>query len=386
MLDFKPPKPEPDFNTLASVIKGERKPEKVHVAELVADFEIVADVLYKVFNEKMLTLSEAYSPEEVGKILSRGKGILPMAGESEQVFWKQYLSFFHRMGYDMVTDMAPIGFIMFLTMSSLRLADDTAALSRGKRTWAEEGKGSITSWEDFDSFNWEGLKLNLEEWSGFWEKNTPEGMKIAANFSIFEQVLERFMGYEGLFYNLVDQPDLVKAVFDKWGEITESFYRQAVKCDAVGLIFHSDDMGYKTATMISPAKLRELVLPWLKKYAEIAHNAGKMFWLHSCGNIYGIMDDLIDDVKIDAFHSFQDEIKPVEEFMETYGDRVAGIGGLDVDLMVRMDQDRLRKRCREILSACLPNRFAFGTGNSVTNYMPAENYLAMLDEAMKFKF
>jgi len=385
MIDFKPPEPRPDFETFASVIKGEKTPEKVHLAELVADFEIVAYLLEKLWGEKMMTLAEAYSPDQVGEMLAKGKGVMPLAGKKERAFWKQYISFFHRMGYDMVTDMAPIGFVMFLTMPSLRVTADTAELSRGQRMWAEEGRGKISSWEDFEAFSWDGLNLDLEEWCDFFEKNTPEGMKIAANFSLFEQVLERLMGYEGLFYSLVDQPDLVKAVFDKWGEITEHFYRQAVQCDAVGMVFHSDDMGYKTATMVSPSKLRELVLPWFKRYAKIAHDAGKMFWLHSCGNVYGIMDDLIDDVKIDAFHSFQDEIMPVEDFMETYGGRVAGVGGLDVDAMVRMDEEALRKRCRQILSRCWPGRFAFGTGNSVTNYIPAKNYLVMLDEAIKFR-
>ncbi|MCR4403451.1 MAG: hypothetical protein NUW12_11900 [Firmicutes bacterium] len=39
-------------------------------------------------------------------------------------------------------------------------------------------------------------------------------------------------------------------------------------------------------------------------------NTGKC-WLHSCGNLKGIMGVLIGDVKIDDLHSFQEEIIPV---------------------------------------------------------------------------
>jgi len=39
-----------------------------------------------------------------------------------------------------------------------------------------------------------------------------------------------------------------------------------------------------------------------------------MYWLHCCGNI-------MDEVKIDAFHSFHDEIIPVGEFKKTTGIR-----------------------------------------------------------------
>ena len=45
-------------------------------------------------------------------------------------------------------------------------------------------------------------------------------------------------------------------------------------------------------------------------------------FLHSCGNLAGIMDELIDEVKIDGKHSFEDAIIPAEEFQRKYGDRV----------------------------------------------------------------
>jgi uroporphyrinogen decarboxylase len=39
------------------------------------------------------------------------------------------------------------------------------------------------------------------------------------------------------------------------------------------------------------------------------------------------MDELIDEVKIDAFHSFQDVIIPIGDFVSRYGNRVAGLAG-----------------------------------------------------------
>jgi len=32
----------------------------------------------------------------------------------------------------------------------------------------------------------------------------------------------------------------------------------------------------------------------------------------------------------------------------------------------------------------MPKRFALGSGNTVANYIPARNYLAMLDEARQW--
>ena len=47
------------------------------------------------------------------------------------------------------------------------------------------------------------------------------------------------------------------------------------------------------------------------------------------------MDALIDDVKIDAKHSFEDTVVPVTEAKRLWGQRVALLGGLDVDFIAR---------------------------------------------------
>lgn len=59
--------------------------------------------------------------------------------------------------------------------------------------------------------------------------------------------------------------------------------------------------------MLSPAFLKKNVFPCYKKYASLAHEQGKTFWLHCCGNIDEVMGDPIDDAEIDALYSFQDE-------------------------------------------------------------------------------
>jgi len=96
------------------------------------------------------------------------------------------------------------------------------------------------------------------------------------------------------------------------------------------------------------------------------------------------MDDLIRDVRIDAFHSFQDVIIPISDFLGRYGGDTAALGGVDMDKLGRMEESDLRAYVREILDNCMPGRFALGSGNSVANYIPVRNYLAMVDEARRW--
>jgi len=161
-------------------------------------------------------------------------------------------------------------------------------------------------------------------------------------------------------------------------------YKNVVEIDNVEGFFQGDDLGFKTSTFLSPEHLRKLVIPWHKKFAEIAHQKGKMYWLHCCGNILNVIDDFIDDVKIDAFHSFQDEIIPVWEFKKKYGEKIAVLGGVDVNKLATYDEKNLRKYVKEVLDRCMPYKYALGSGNSITNYIPPLNYLIMLDEGLKY--
>ena len=144
-------------------------------------------------------------------------------------------------------------------------------------------------------------------------------------------------------------------------------------------------MGHRTGTLISPDDLREFVLPGHRILASFAHMHGRPYFLHSCGNLSEIMEDLIHNVRIDAKHSFEDTIEDVRDAKRKYGESIALLGGIDVDFLCRADEDAVRMRVRSTLSTCMAGGgYCLGTGNSVANYIPVDNYLAMLDEGRRF--
>ena len=66
--------------------------------------------------------------------------------------------------------------------------------------------------------------------------------------------------------------------------------------------------------------------------------------------------------------------------------RVAILGGVDMDLLGRGTEEQVRTRTREILEVCgaRGTGYALGTGNTAANYIPRRNYLAMLDEGRRW--
>jgi uroporphyrinogen decarboxylase len=68
-----------------------------------------------------------------------------------------------------------------------------------------------------------------------------------------------------------------------------------------------------------------------------------------------------------------------------YQDRIATLGGVDMDKLARLDELNLRRYIGGILEKCMPGgRYALGSGNTIANYIPVQNYLIMLDEGLEF--
>lgn len=359
--------PSPDSDNLKKVILRERVPQKPPFLELHIDKEIVRE-----FVERYL-----------GK-----EWIEPVANDkkAQELCLKNYIDCWYYMGFDCLRLTGDFRFSDGLHfVSKSRQAEDTALLSRKERKWVEEAHGMISSWEEFEKYPWPSIENIDHSVMEFVSKNLPDGMGILAcpSQGIFETGLNVIFGIETLSYLLYDDPDLVKAVFDKAGELIYGYYKSIIGMDKVIGFFQGDDMGFKTATMVSPGFLREYVLPWHKKIAELAHQHGLIYILHSCGNLEQIMDDLIEDVKIDAKHSFEDEIMPVTEFKKKYGDRIAVVGGVDVDKICRLEERELRSYVRNIIDQCMVGGgYVLGSGNSVANFVPLEKYLIVLDEGL----
>jgi len=356
--------PQPDFPELDRTVRGLDKPSRAHVIEIGIDHPFLQQ------------LQERYLDEPW----------IPLTDDTVEAYYRQIAWLWYRLGYECLTL-----FISHLNMPArqMRVSPDTKTLPLGQkdRHWAEEGQGVITSWADFDAYPWDEIVPDHRQLEAF-RKGLPPGCKMTVMPTVFTQVQVSLLGSEGLFYLLHDDPDLVAAVFERWGQIIYDLYAEVIDMEEIGALWHADDLGFTTSTLIAPDDIRKLAMPWYVKFGELAHAHDKGFWLHCCGNVYatGIIEDLIEDAKLDAFHSFQDPILPVNGFVDQYGERIAALGGVDMDKLCRLGEEPLRQYMRDILDHCVPRgRFVFGSGNTVTNYTPMDHYCWLLEEARSWR-
>lgn len=295
-----------------------------------------------------------------------------------EAYLDNFIAFWRALGYDFVRFEESLPFV-----ETERVGPDSSQRT-GERHWRDMRSGAIASWSDFERYPWPSVTPESLASYEYIATHLPDGMGLMACHAggMYEH-LSAIFSYEGLCYALHDEPELVAAAADRLGRIMLEFYRQLVTLPNLVAVFPGDDMGFRSATLLPPAALRRLVLPWHKKFAGLAHERGLPYFLHSCGNLDAILPDLIDEVGIDAKHSFENAILPAADFQARYGDRLGVLGGVDIDILARSSPDNVRREVRRLIEACGPRgRFAIGSGNSIPSYIPVESYLAMVDEAL----
>ncbi|MDC7240160.1 MAG: uroporphyrinogen decarboxylase family protein [Spirochaetales bacterium] len=332
-----------------------------------SDFDQLERVLRKGKPDRPV-LFEYYMNERIYDLLTHGN-VLPE--EPKLRYAVKTIKAYERAGYDYSFLTSPPDF-------SFQILD------RHPQASVSLNKGLIDGWESFESFPWPELdKVDFSYWDSL-PDYIPEGMKMIPDGpgGVEENVIE-ILGYENLCIFMYEEPELVRAVFDRIGQLLVDYYELIRDYPFVGAVISNDDWGFNTQPLISEEQMEEYLYPWHRKISAAIHGAGKPAILHSCGNLYPrIMDTLIDDLGYEAKHSYEDNIMSIEDAYDSYAGRIALLGGIDVDFIIRSSEEEVYSRSRGMLErAGEKGCYALGTGNSVPDYIPDSHYLAMIRAA-----
>jgi uroporphyrinogen decarboxylase len=348
-------KDKPDFERLATVIRRRGGRDYVPFFELCVD------------NRHLAPMSGLPPPE--------GLNFAPSSPTFEASF-AYYLRCMAQLGYDHGT-INVCGF---------------GGFPARRRSVEQTGRGFVTAddaviadWGDFEAYPWPSARTVDTDAMARVARLAPDGLGIMTGSQAVFETLALLMGFAGMSMLLYDDPALVRAVADRIGGILVELYDLLAALPFVRGVQVAGDMGHKTGTFVDPAVLREMVLPWHRRFVQAIHRHGKIAILHCCGNLAGIMDDLV-ACGYDAKHSFEDALVPGQlELHRRYGDRICLLGGIDVDFLCRADEQAIRRRVRQTIDALAPDGgYVLGSGNSIPDYMPTESYWAMLDEGLKY--
>jgi uroporphyrinogen decarboxylase len=339
-------KAEPNFENLLKVLRRE-KPDRPTLFEF-----FMNEPLYKFVNGQAdPAAADRYTDAKYGNFRRR-------------------IGAFRDIGYDYVT----IGIPEFGFPRKEQARQQTISLNEAFL---------ITDRKSFDAYAWPDPNKADYGILDALAPELPKGMKmiVCGPCGVLENA-NFILGYENMCYLIADGERLAEDVFEAIGSRLLKYYQRVVKHPAVGAIIGNDDWGFKSQPMLSPDDMRRFVFPWHKQIVAAAHAAGKPAILHSCGNLASVLDDITNDIRYDGKHSYEDTILPVEKAYEQYGSRIAILGGMDVDFIVRSPAEEVYKRSKAMVEkAAGRGGYGLGTGNSVPEYIPRDNYFAMVSAA-----
>ena len=294
-------------------------------------------------------------------------GLLSGNYEDKKEFFRNYCEFFKLMGYDTISFEQCIGAVL----------PNGGALGSHK-------KGVIQSREDFNKYPFEEIpdlyeKEFFESFKALSEV-MPEGMKAVGGVGngIFECVQD-LVGYMDLCIMSVDDPELYADMFKKIGETNLKIWKRFMErfSDTYCVLRFGDDLGFKSNTLLSADDIRTHIVPQYKNIIDLVHSYNKPFLLHSCGCIFDVMDDMI-EIGIDAKHSNEDQIAEFPVWVEKYGDKIGNFGGIDTDAVCRLSRTEMKEYITEVVAKSKGHGgFAFGSGNSIPDYVPVDNFVMM---------
>ncbi len=295
---------------------------------------------------------------------------------------KDEVEFWHLAGYDYVK-LQPLA---DFNPDKIGISGEQHVLDDGSLgyNWASEGKGVITNWEELESFRFpETADFDYSRFEQV-KPLLPKGMGVIGQYGDIFTLTWEMMGFEGFSMALFENPELLKQLNRIIGERIVSMFEYFARSDVVDVLWYSDDIAFKNALLMSPQVLHEYFFPWLKKIGDLAKSAGKPLIFHSDGKLWDVMDDII-ACGVDALHPIEPQAMDLAEVKAKYGNRLCLIGSVDVDLLARGTAEEIRAKVKyNVEQAGKDGGYVLGSGNSIPDYVPYENYLALLEASKIF--
>lgn len=206
----------------------------------------------------------------------------------------------------------------------------------------------LKDWADFPKLSIPDIR-EPRRWQSLVGARERAGDKflLGSGISIYERV-HFIRGLENTWADIYEAPDKLRELLDILVDMNLVAIERYAAAGVDGFIF-CDDWGLQKRLMISPAKWREIWKPCYARIYAAAHEAGLLTFLHSCGYIVDILDDLI-EIGLDAIHMDQQENMGLELLGQRFGGRLTFFAPVDIqNTMVNGSLDDIRAYCRKMV-------------------------------------
>ncbi len=204
---------------------------------------------------------------------------------------------------------------------------------------------------------------------------------VAPNFGLclFERAWS-LRGFDQLLIDLLERPDWVARLLDQITEIQLALAERFIALGVDGGYF-GDDYGAQRGMLFSPKVWRQLFKPRLARLFAVFRDQGLPVILHSDGDIWAILPDLI-EIGLTCLNPVQPEVMDHARLVREFGLNLSFYGGISTQTVLPSGS---RRHVQDAVFRCIHDLAPRGTGlilgpsHRMQTDIPVQNVEAMLE-------
>ena len=152
----------------------------------------------------------------------------------------------------------------------------------------------------------------------------------------------------------------------------------------IGVVMGGRDYGNSIGCIESPKTIHDLYMPYHKRFATEVLKHEMIPFLHCCGCVWDIMDDIV-DAGYKAYQSIQATAgMNWAKLKKEYGDKLTLWAGVQCETLIEGSSEQVEQEVQGALDVLMPGGgFIFGSTNSVQYGANTDNYLRALEIVRK---
>ena len=217
-------------------------------------------------------------------------------------------------------------------------------------------------------------------------KNAVKGTNIGVSVKVgalLSGIYNYVTGFENFMINIEDDINFIEELLDIGAEYFSKVVKGAVKL-GVDYINAGNDLAYNSGLMMDINFFEKV---WRKRYEKIIEPAlgnNIPVTFESDGKIDEIVPMLI-DMGFSLICPMDSGAVDYKKYKKKYGNKIALGGGIDIRVLTNGSKEDVRNVVVEELKVLKQNgRYIFGSSHSITNNIPWENYIEMMNTFYEF--